>query len=383
MTADELHAEVLASLLELTRGDTPTAACVRLIARLQDDERLGRIDASTAAVFLPDFHLTTRRKSQDYKYSFHFVTQDKPSHRAELLEALLLQLRAAQRRVTAAGGAFELHQLGDFIDFWRARDFIEPDAASVKGVSQAIFAEMPFLVPGFVERRTIYRGRFLAGNHDPHLASLDGINCARSRLLENGETGEAVALVTHGDLFDDLEQQFSEGLKRTMVRLFGPDATPSTYAIPKTDDVLEGSRPAITLQSVDDPIPAVVNVCTIDTKTETGSETSKAALNRQHELLAHATEAFRGLRAGNAADAARLDLDVDGALPDLQAIVVGHSHHPRIVAVDEDGEPAFVLFDPGAWIEKIRINDGDTAHSAQVGVLCGSDARIYQLDPLG
>ena len=63
-------------------------------------------------------------------------------------------------------------------------------------------------------------------------------------------------------------------------------------------------------------------------------------------------------------------------------LVVGHSHHPRLVALDEeDGDPFMVLLDAGAWIENVSVNGAAAVASAQIGVVCGSDVRIYQLDP--
>jgi hypothetical protein len=42
-----------------------------------------------------------------------------------------------------------------------------------------------------------------------------------------------------------------------------------------------------------------------------------------------------------------------------------------------------VLMDCGAWIESCRFaGERAAVPSCQVGILCGGDARIYQLDPI-
>jgi UDP-2,3-diacylglucosamine pyrophosphatase LpxH len=59
-------------------------------------------------------------------------------------------------------------------------------------------------------------------------------------------------------------------------------------------------------------------------------------------------------------------------------MVIGHTHHARIVTREENGD-FFALIDCGAWIEHYKGDDGQPHENAQIGVICGNNARIYQL----
>jgi hypothetical protein len=57
------------------------------------------------------------------------------------------------------------------------------------------------------------------------------------------------------------------------------------------------------------------------------------------------------------------------------------------VVGDPDDPASFALADCGAWIESVSWPTGprgkaEPIPSAQLGVQCGDDLRIYQLDPL-
>ena len=77
----------------------------------------------------------------------------------------------------------------------------------------------------------------------------------------------------------------------------------------------------------------------------------------------------------------------------VRLMVVGHTHRARIVVAEEQDREArrrpatgdaLILMDCGAWNENATFADEHgrprTTASAQIGVQCGSDVRIYQCD---
>jgi len=69
----------------------------------------------------------------------------------------------------------------------------------------------------------------------------------------------------------------------------------------------------------------------------------------------------------------------------VKIVAVGHTHKAAMVLCKpEDDKRSLVLMDVGAWIEKCKYplaESGDvvTEPSAQLGVIHGNDARIYQI----
>ena len=62
-------------------------------------------------------------------------------------------------------------------------------------------------------------------------------------------------------------------------------------------------------------------------------------------------------------------------------MIIGHTHHARIVRGTRPDGTLFVLMDCGAWVDTSFLSnelDGPMAN-AQIGVKVGNDLRIYQL----
>jgi hypothetical protein len=75
----------------------------------------------------------------------------------------------------------------------------------------------------------------------------------------------------------------------------------------------------------------------------------------------------------------RTEPDSDGqpAAPNLTVLVIGHTHHARLVV---DHTANLVLMDCGAWIESYQVDQEPKRPNRQLGAVCGADLRIYQLD---
>ena len=84
-------------------------------------------------------------------------------------------------------------------------------------------------------------------------------------------------------------------------------------------------------------------------------------------------------RQSNAMQTLRTEPDSDGqpAAPNLTVLVIGHTHHARLVV---DHTAHRVLMDCGAWIESYQVDRAPKHPNRQLGAVCGADLRIYQFD---
>jgi UDP-2,3-diacylglucosamine pyrophosphatase LpxH len=375
MNREEIHRAILSRLLAL-RGDVVER--VRLVARLFNDELLGVRSAARTYLFIPDLHLVSRAADEAYQYTFRKLESGRFIQRHVLLDRVCGAMLDFWNDLPQ-GRSLKAVQLGDFVDLWRENEFAQDD---ITGLAARILDDYPE-----ARRRLVRRGTeslepdILLGNHDLKMAESNELKRARRAFTYKVGTGRPI-LVTHGDLFDGLETLLDDELQEWFVERFGPGVPAQQYTLDRTldrqDGQLGGSEGAapIVLEQEDDDVglPDWVNVWV------TVAPSEEALLTQSHRLLPTALEYAGGLRSGQQP---YLDnMGIAGALPDLRTIVIGHSHHARICIHRDREDPAnnLVLADCGAWIENYRFED-QVVPSCQIGVLCGGDMRIYQLDP--
>jgi hypothetical protein len=180
-------------------------------------------------------------------------------------------------------------------------------------------------------------------------------------------------LATHGDAFDVLETTVPEEIKAFVVDTFGRLATPQTYhmealrtlrdqTMPRDQRAqIRGDATLVRLLASTEDFPARYNVIEV-----------RQAEDRHvaHPLLPNAIRAAHVLRT-------EPEGDTQPAAPDLKVMVIGHTHHARLV-VDHTAD--LVLLDCGAWIEYYQVEQEPKRPNRQLGAVCGADLRIYQLD---
>ncbi len=380
MTAEEVHREIVARLLSLREGPNPVVARVRVLSRLYREDLLGGDATSRVFAFFPDLHLMSREGDADYRYGFRRLDPARWVRRGRLLDEVGRVLIEFWNGLPA-GRTLRAVQLGDFLDLWRES---ERGTASTEEVVRRILDHNPE-----ARRRLVRRGPeslepdVVLGNHDRRMNESAELRSAR-RAFAYRVGAEWSLLATHGDAFDPIEERLPDKLKEQMVEWFGPLADGGRYVVDRTGERRPGhpfgsqGEAPITLDSPDDALqlPDWVNVWAV------GSSSSEDDVTGCHELLPWALRSAAGVRSGDAAALAKLGLAQ--GLPALRAIVIGHSHHPRICIYRDprDSSANLVLMDCGAWIEESVFEDA-TVPSCHLGVLVGGDARIYQLDPHG
>ncbi len=310
-------------------------------------------------VFVPDLHLVSPAIRSQYRYGFDWSAE------FSTLTDALLEVRAAMR---VENGRLRVTQLGDFVDLWR-------ESGNDVGGLNGILAAFPDLAERFLRAGPDSIGPYLLlGNHDLEVRGHPAFDRARMGHYLEGWDGRL--LTTHGDAFDLLETLVPDNLAAAVLRsIFGKSANPQTYPLgtlrqlrddtttPATDrDRIQGEAALAPPGDLGAALPSDLNVLRV---------LDPARRREAHRLLPNLVRSVEKLRApqnGQPPDA-----------PDLQLVVIGHSHHARIVV---DQPAGLVLMDCGAWVESFRAPDAaDPQPNRQIGAIHQNDLRIYQLDP--
>ncbi len=340
-----MHDRLLAILQELAQ--------VSLVAALRD-ERLGFPDPKDLRVFIPDLHLISDHRLATGGFRFH-------TNHESLLVALLGALK--QLKLTAAADeSVWITHLGDVLDLWREVPHIDPQAETAARIANDHAELMNAL------RDPDLNATIFLGNHDYelyHWASYAG--CIRRLFIPQEQPR---VLVLHGDVFDWIEQ-VPDAVQDFLVYYFAPGAPPTNYALgqmyrfvrqttpdPNTPAAIQCAAPARLhgLQPVGGaPVPSRFNL----------QRPGDAGANTTFLEIAYEAVGRPGGRYG----------------PPVSTVIIGHTHHARIAVREQAGE-LFTLIDCGAWIENCSVDGAtDPMPSAQIGALCGNEARIYQLAP--
>ncbi len=331
------------------------AGAVSLIARLDDPQATGNTSDEYLHVFVPDLHLVSPDVRRRFRYGF-----DHTDMFSRVIDALL----ATWDDVEAAGHQMRVTQLGDFVDLWRESD---NDLAGVRRVLDAFPDIRDRLVRNAEDSLS---ANLILGNHDLDAGS--SRDFARARMAIHLPGVNRTMMATHGDRFDLSEVLVPDALAAVVVWLFGRLAGPATYRIGELRQLRDRTMPSdLSTQIQGDGAVGVLAA------PRTGSARFNVARVERpsdradaHSLLPRAVETVVQLRRVIEADGAPI-------APNLRVVVIGHSHHPRMV---HDVTAGLVLMDCGAWIESLQVGDGPKRPNRQIGATCGSDLRIYQID---
>jgi UDP-2,3-diacylglucosamine pyrophosphatase LpxH len=333
------------------------SAEVRLVARLHDPVAVGNTDTTYLHVFVPDLHLVSDQMRLNYQYGFDWRKEF-----TSLTTALLETWDTLQQ----AGHRFTVTQLGDFVDLWRQSD------NNPRGVHDILEA-FPDIRDRFLREADDSLGaRLLLGNHD--LEARQARDFARARMIHYLPGAAGTLAATHGDAFDVVELVVSDQISAFVLQTFGRLATPQTYHMDKLralrDKTTTSRNERTRIQG--DAVLAGLHGNMGDfperwSVIEVNQIQDRAAA---HSLLPNAVRTVQTLRT-------QPDSDGQPAAPYLTVLVIGHTHHARLVV---DHPANLVLMDCGAWIENYQVNREPKRPNRQLGAVCGADLRIYQLD---
>jgi len=332
--AEELNAHkfLLEGLQEIESIES-----IKLAARVYDS-RIGNQNANRIYIFIPDLHIISRKlREEEYTYGFN--------HERAFVD-LLKKLRELRRNQNMY--ALTVCQLGDFVDLWR-ENVIDPRdiLSNFQGVRDYLYG---------LGQEWSLNARFLLGNHDAEIAQVPNLSSLWHFRLFFPDENQAKVYVTHGDVFDWVEK-LPDDLKRLAVYIFSPFRNPDPKELGELIEVKKNRSQRV------DPL----RICEPGTLQEVKSD---SALPDVHNIKGHdyLQQCFDRVEMMNR------DYNLN-----LTAAVIGHTHEPAI-SVLEGSNIFFVLMDCGSWQGKYRVNDSASRANCQIGVVCGNDFRIYQLD---
>jgi len=356
-----MHSEFLKRLRDI--------ANVRLIAKLNDD-RIGFPFPDQIRVILPDMHLFSKERQEEYHYKCFTNYNSGENDLFPMLAKLLFDFKKSKP------DNVYIYQIGDFFDLWRETD--KPyslDEAEAQGFIQKIIESNSDVCRYLLDKEMGVN--FLLGNHDYEMHRIPGYY-ERWRYLRyfiNNEKGIPSSLLLHGDLFRWYER-IPTWLKQYVVHNFSPKTRNKNLdlSIRKTH---------------------TKNGEYIDYKNEKDAE--------DLYLLGQCTEPetdepeWNLMRKDEALDSQTLFLDKSRKLVEevnrqtgyrIGLTIIGHTHCARI-AIDDTGDSPFILMDCGAWINESKtvvIENNNTKEipvlNATFGVISNNDIRLYLLSPL-
>lgn len=338
---------------------------VRLVARLSDPAVVGNTNERYVHVFVPDLHLLSDTQQQNYAYGFNGRDQNGRDLFADLTTALLDTRRALRQ----TNQYMTVTQLGDFVDLWRE------SSNEYQAVSD-ILASYPDIRNRFLPRPSQFREsvfpNLLLGNHDLEVRQARGFG--RARMAHYLPGAGRTLMATHGDTFDFWELTIPDDMAAFFLKMLGAAVQPAEYPMLRLRELRHDTTPTdqtTQIQGDADLAPPLQTQGELEDRINIIEVDDVVQRAQAHRLLPNAVRTAEALRApaqnGEPAIA-----------PDLNVMVIGHSHHARLI-IDQPAN--LVLMDCGAWIESFRVGQGPIQPNRQVGAICGADLRIYQLDP--
>lgn len=349
-------------------------ASVKLVAKLKD-ERIGLNYPGEMRIFIPDLHMFSKARQQDFNYECHTNYNEDGSALLPQLTQFLLKFKTDNNDKNVL-----VYQLGDLLDIWR--ETAKPwdiDPGDWQGIVQRMIRSNAPTWDALVDDSL--HTNFLLGNHDFDLHRIPTFY-SRWQFLRyyfSDESGTPVAGLLHGDIFVWYER-FPDWIQQFFVYHYSPKDKSKKF-IKKLDNAIRDTHKRkgkyVNYEEYDDhkgpfdlgelvpPQDVTEDVWNIKRKGE--------ASKKELEHLGKAKKLFS--RVNNRTGYK------------LHMAVIGHTHHPRI-AVDDSDDELFILVDCGGWVKTSKASiekEGNLEEvevkNAQIGVLYNNEVCVYQLSP--
>jgi UDP-2,3-diacylglucosamine pyrophosphatase LpxH len=366
----DMHSALLKQLLQVSH--------VQLVSRLKD-ARLGHPAVHGVRVFIPDVHLLSKDRVNDFKYATNHV---------EVLTDVAGELITFKQSASGVGVPVTVYQLGDFVDLWRE----DPMSFKIKKKEEKTELNVQKVLEShLVLSRRLFGPelgtRRVLGNHDFDTHELEtGIGSELRYYFPYDPESYPVAVALHGDIFDTRERRMSEWLEHWGVYHFGPKVEQKVYDLEDLSaKIVKDHQGKDYKDHIQLPEPAALGK-SAHVKDERALLKEELAQSRFNVKEAGDPGVPEGLFKFLPETEYVTAIINDETGWDVRLVVIGHTHHARI-AVDERSEKDggskrgfFALVDCGAWLEEGNLG-GKVVRNAQIGVLYDNDVRIYQLSP--
>lgn len=365
------HDEVISALLKVL---TPMNGEIRLIGRVSDP-LLGNQSDKETFLFIPDLHLLSPSRQEHFgKYSFNHAGSG-------LLQKLLRQMARLKESWQQRGDhKLVTIQLGDFFDAWRefpgfTQAHIVPDNAHGR--------LRDILYRGIDRGKSCLKAVIILGNHDTD----NGIPLAevpfRFKAFNRARDRKPFLFATHGDAFSILETVLPEFIKEFAVNFIGKLTPVDKYWIG------DWGKMAAKINKPVNEMEEAITEPEHSLDTVTGAPIvlpGKSLPSLLCETIA-APDDTESKYFKKIYDSIEYCAEKNLPGQHVKVAAIGHTHKASMVfckpSHQGSGRP-LALMDVGAWIENCRYpleENGEITlePSAQLGVMHGNDARIYQI----
>lgn len=368
----KFHDEIISAILEVI---SPKNGEIRLLGRV-NDSALGNSSDTDIYLFIPDLHMISP-SHQSYYGDWGF------NHTKDgcLLAEVLKKIAELKNKWDSSGEAkLRTFQLGDFFDLWREFS----GKAEPEKIDYNTHGDLrDILYRGVDWGRPCLKATVMLGNHDTKngvpLQEIPFRITAFNRAADQKEKPFLMAL--HGDVFSFIETFTPDVIRELFVNLAGNLTPINAYPVGKWGKMackfnkpISQLRDAITEAEHD--LSGQMGVPKVEPEKRLPRIFCQQISSPEievHKFFKSIYDLIKG--------AEKDDL----AASQVRVVCIGHTHKAAMVfyKLENQGSP-LLLMDVGAWIEKCKYplaEDGRIVlePSAQLGVIHGNDARIYQL----
>ena len=370
--ANNKHDEIISTLLEVIAPDGE----IRLLGRI-NDPIIGNPSEREVFFFIPDLHLLSPERQEFFgKYSFNYSEEG-------LLHELLKKMALLRESLDQQGDhKLVTIQLGDFFDMWR--EF--PGLNRSRNIPYEVHEGLrDVLYRGIDIGESCLRATMILGNHDTDNGDILSEVQFRFKAFNRTRNNKPFLFVTHGDAFDILETTMPEFIKEFGVNFIGKSTQVNEYQVgnwgklaAKINKPIQDLETAITEpEHLLETIKGAPKVAPGEDLPDIFCETIATPEEASNKLFKKLYDS--------------VDYATEEELPGqhVKVVATGHTHKASMIfCKPQDGSRPLILMDAGAWIEKCKYQleeNADTTEeptpelSAQLGVIHGNDARIYQI----
>ena len=361
------HDEIVSTLLQVLG---PLNGEIRLLGRVSDPV-IGNPSEREVFFLIPDLHLLSPQRRQRFKYGFN--------HSGSRLLAGLLERIATLRDSWEASRNTKLVtiQLGDFFDLWR--EF--PRSAKPAEIPDDACGDLrDILYRGIDRGGPCLKATMLLGNHDTKRSDpLQEIPFCY-KFFNRPQDEKPFLFGTHGDAFDILETTLPDAIEEFAVYFIGTFVEPNKYPVMEWSKKTAGINKSIgnLEEAITDPehnLEASGGAIQVSPEKSLPSFVCQEIHSPDNTANPYFQKLYRSI-----------DMAKKKDLPGqhVRVVTMGHTHKASLILCRPSGDRPMLLMDVGAWIENCTYSLAEngtavTEPSAQLGVIHGNDARIYQI----
>jgi len=361
------HDEVVSAMLEVLG---PLRGEIRLLGRVSDPV-LGNASEREVFFLIPDLHLLSPQRRQRFKYGFN--------HSESGLLAPLLEGMVALRNSWESNRIRKLVtvQLGDFFDLWR--EF--PGSAKPAEIPDDAHGDLRDLLYRGIDRGgPCLKATMLLGNHDTKRSDPLQEIPFRYKFFNRAQDEKPFLFGTHGDAFDILETTLPDAIEEFGVYFIGAWVEPNKYPVMEWSKKTAGiNKPIRELEkAITDPehnLEAPGGAIQVTPEKTLPPFVCQEIPSPDSAANPYFQKLYRSI-----------DIAQERDLPGqhVRVVTMGHTHKASLTLCRPSGGRPMLLMDLGAWIENCTYPLAEsgvavTEPSAQLGVIHGNDARIYQI----